>query len=85
VDRQAIRSPVDGVVMACESRRRRSAVAGAAILDVVPSNEMLVVEARIRPQDINHVRRCEAKVRLAATTHAARRCWRTCDSYHPIA
>ena len=29
--------------------------AGAAILDVVPSNEMLVVEARIRPQDINHV------------------------------
>ncbi len=26
------------------------------ILDIVPTQEKLVVEARIRPQDINHVR-----------------------------
>ena len=41
--------------------------AGAPIADVVPSNEMLVVEARIRPQDINHVfNDAPARVRLAA-------------------
>jgi HlyD family secretion protein len=41
--------------------------AGAPIADVVPSNELLVVEARIRPQDINHVfADAKAKVRLAA-------------------
>ena len=41
--------------------------AGAPIADVVPSNEMLVVEARIRPQDINHVYAdAPAQVRLAA-------------------
>ena len=44
----------------CWPRARRS-------LDVVPSNEMLVVEARIRPQDISHVYAdAQAKVRLAA-------------------
>jgi epimerase transport system membrane fusion protein len=41
--------------------------AGGPIADVVPSNEMLVVEARIRPQDIDHVYTdAAARVRLAA-------------------
>jgi multidrug efflux pump subunit AcrA (membrane-fusion protein) len=41
--------------------------AGASIADVVPSNELLVVEARIRPQDINHVfAEAGAQVRLTA-------------------
>ena len=68
VDRQAIRSPVDGVVMGLRVTATGEVLAaGAAILDVVPSNEMLVVEARIRPQDINHVfADAKAKVRLAA-------------------
>jgi HlyD family type I secretion membrane fusion protein len=68
VDRQAIRSPVDGVVMGLRVTAPGEVLAaGAAILDVVPSNEMLVVEARIRPQDINHVfADAKAKVRLAA-------------------
>lgn len=68
VDRQAIRSPVDGVVMALRvSAAGEVLAAGAPILDVVPSNEMLVVEARIRPQDISHVHAdAQAKVRLAA-------------------
>ena len=68
VDRQAIRSPVDGVVMGLRVTATGEVLAaGAAILDVVPSNEMLVVEARIRPQDINHVfADARAKVRLAA-------------------
>jgi len=68
VDRQAIRSPVDGVVMGLRvSSPGVVLAAGAPIADVVPSNELLVVEARIRPQDINHVfANAKAKVRLAA-------------------
>ena len=68
VDRQAIRSPVDGVVMGLRVTAAGEVLAaGAPILDVVPSNEMLVVEARIRTQDINHVYTdAPARVRLAA-------------------
>ena len=68
VDRQAIRSPVDGIVMGLRvSAPGEVLAAGAPIADVVPSNELLVVEARIRPQDINHVfAEAKARVRLAA-------------------
>ena len=68
VARQAIRSPVDGVVMGLRvSAPGEVLAAGAAIADVVPSNEMLVVEARIRPQDIDQVYAdATAKVRLSA-------------------
>jgi HlyD family type I secretion membrane fusion protein len=68
VERQAIRSPVDGVVMGLRVTAPGEVLgAGAPILDVVPSNELLVVEARIRTQDINHVYAdAHAKVRLAA-------------------
>jgi HlyD family type I secretion membrane fusion protein len=66
VERQIVRSPVDGEVMAM-----RVTAAGAVIgprepiLDVVPGQEKLVVEARIRPQDIDYVRRdARAEVRL---------------------
>jgi HlyD family type I secretion membrane fusion protein len=38
-----------------------------ALLDIVPTQEKLVVEARIRPQDIDHVREHSvAEVRLTA-------------------
>jgi HlyD family type I secretion membrane fusion protein len=68
VERQSICSPVDGVVMALRvSAPGEVLAAGAPIVDVVPSNEMLVVEARLRPQDINHVYPdAPARVRLAA-------------------
>ena len=68
VDRQAIRSPVDGVVMGLRVTAAGDVLAaGAPIADVVPTNEMLVVEARIRPQDINHVYAdAAARVRLAS-------------------
>jgi HlyD family type I secretion membrane fusion protein len=68
VERQYVRSPVDGEVMAM----RVSAVGEVigpreAILDVVPAREKLVVEARIRPEDIDYVRRDgNAEVRLTA-------------------
>jgi HlyD family type I secretion membrane fusion protein len=68
VARQAIRSPVDGMVMGLRvSAPGEVLAAGAAIADVVPSNEMLVVEARIRPQDIDQIYTdASAKVRLSA-------------------
>ena len=58
VERQLVRSPVDGEVMAM----RVSAVGEVigpreAILDVVPAREKLVIEARIRPEDIDYVRK----------------------------
>ena len=68
VERKLVRSPVDGEVMSM----RVSAVGEVIgprdpILDVVPAHERLVVEAQIRPQDINHVRRdSPADVRLSA-------------------
>ena len=68
VERQIVRSPVDGEVMAL-----RVAGVGAVIapreplLDVVPSRERLVVEAHVRPQDINSVQRnATALVRLTS-------------------
>jgi hypothetical protein len=68
VERQAIRSPVDGVIMGLRVTAAGEVLAaGAPIADVVPTNEMLVVEARIRPQDINHVfADAPARVRLAS-------------------
>jgi len=66
VERQVVRAPVDGEVMGL-----RVSAPGAVIgprepiLDVVPGQEKLVVEARIRPQDIDHVRKdARAEVRL---------------------
>ncbi len=52
------------------SRRRRLATSlrpREPLLDVVPTREKLVIEAHIRPQDINHVREGSvAEVRLSA-------------------
>lgn len=66
VERQTVRAPVDGTVMAL-----RIAGAGAVVapreplLDVVPAHEKLVIGARIAPQDIEHVRvGAAAEVRL---------------------
>jgi len=56
VERQVVRAPVDGDVMSL-----RVASVGAvvgprdALLDIVPRREKLVVDARIEPQDIEHV------------------------------
>jgi HlyD family type I secretion membrane fusion protein len=66
-ERQFVRAPVDGRVMAL----RVSAIGEAIgprdpILDIVPTHEKLVVEAHIRPQDINHVHdQSPAEVRLS--------------------
>jgi HlyD family type I secretion membrane fusion protein len=67
-ERQYVRSPVDGEVMTL-----RVAAVGEVVgprdplVDIVPAGEKLVVEAQIRPLDINHVRTDQqAEVRLSS-------------------
>jgi len=67
-ERQYVRAPVDGKVMGLHVAAVGDVVAPREpLLDVVPTREKLVVEARIRPQDINHVREGSlAEVRVSA-------------------
>lgn len=67
-DRQFVRAPVDGRVMALRVSSVGEVIGPRdPLLDIVPTNEKLVVEARIRPQDIDHVRESSAaEVRLTA-------------------
>jgi len=68
VERQMVRSPVDGEVMSMHVSAVGEVVGPREpILDVVPEHEKLVVEARIHPQDIDHVHKdAPAEVRLSA-------------------
>lgn len=68
VERQFVRSPVDGEVMALRVSAVGEVLAPRQpILDVVPASERLVVEARIRPEDVDHVRKdAAAEVRLTS-------------------
>jgi HlyD family type I secretion membrane fusion protein len=67
-DRQFVRAPVDGKVMALHVSSIGEVVAPREpLLDIVPTREKLVVEAHIRPQDINSVREgSAAEVRLSS-------------------
>jgi len=65
-DRQRISSPIAGIVMG-----QRVFTSGAVVgprevlMEIVPEDKTLVIEVRIRPEDINHVHAgSEAKVRL---------------------
>ena len=66
--RQVVRAPVDGEVMSMRVHAVGTAVGPREpLLDVVPGDERIVVDARIRPQDIDYVRRDgSAEVRIAA-------------------
>jgi HlyD family type I secretion membrane fusion protein len=68
VERQIVRSPVDGEVMSMRVTAVGEVVGPREpILDVVPEHEKLVVEARIHPQDIDHVHKeAAAEIRLSA-------------------
>ena len=74
-ERQLVRSPVAGEVMALRVAAVGEAIAPRApLLDVVPEQERLVVEARVRPQDVEHVRKGgAAEVRLLGDDAAALR------------
>lgn len=70
-DRQArtvIRAPVDGNVLAVQVHTIGAVVApGAPLMDIVPAQDDLIVEARVLPTDIDLVfEEMDAKVQLSA-------------------
>jgi HlyD family secretion protein len=66
--RTEVRAPVRGVVVKLNHHTRGAVVApGAVILELLPVNDELIIEARIDPGDISHVREDQdALVRLSA-------------------
>ena len=68
VDRQTVRAPVDGTVMALRVSAPGTAVGPREpLLEIAPANENLIVELHIDPHDIDHVRKDgTAEVRLSA-------------------
>lgn len=57
VDRTAIRAPVRGIVNRLEVTTVGGVVApGGPVVEIVPLDDKLVIEARIRPQDVAFVR-----------------------------
>lgn len=68
LERQTVRAPVDGIVMALRVSAPGSAIGPREpLLEIAPSDEALVVETLIETRDIDHVRAGgAAEVRLAA-------------------
>ncbi|KRE07251.1 hemolysin secretion protein D [Bosea sp. Root670] len=66
--RLVVTSPQEGIVANIRMRTAGSAIAaGEAILDIVPENEPLIVEAKVDPRDIDSVRiGSNTRVRLTA-------------------
>lgn len=66
--RTEIRSPVRGVIVKLHQHTNGGVVApGAVILEILPVNDALLIEARVSPSDISHVTSGqEALVRLSA-------------------
>ena len=66
--RTEIRSPVRGVIVKLHQHTNGGVVApGAVILEILPVNDALLIEARVAPNDISHVNSGqEALVRLSA-------------------
>jgi HlyD family type I secretion membrane fusion protein len=67
-ERQRITAPIAGEVVGLRVFSRGSVIGPREILmEIVPDEKRLIVEARIRPEDINHVRAgSQADVRLTA-------------------
>ncbi len=68
VQRTTIRSPVDGIVNGLQFHTLGGVVSpGSRILDIVPENEDLIVEARLSPNDIDRVAlQQQATIRFSA-------------------
>ena len=69
--RQVVVAPVSGEIMDLKITSPGAVVKpGEPIAEIVPSDGALMVEARIRPEEINHARRGQrAKVKLTAHKH----------------
>jgi adhesin transport system membrane fusion protein len=68
VSRTVIRAPTDGIVNRLNFRTSGGYVkTGDTVLELVPTGEALIVEARIAPQDISRIRLDDAaRIRLSA-------------------
>ncbi|KWF83507.1 hemolysin D [Burkholderia diffusa] len=68
LQRTLIRSPVNGIVKALYITTIGGVVTpGKSLVDIVPTNDSLLIEARIQPQDIAYIKLGnEAKVRITA-------------------
>ncbi|MBX9909025.1 MAG: HlyD family type I secretion periplasmic adaptor subunit [Beijerinckiaceae bacterium] len=66
--RLVVAAPQEGIVANIRMRTAGSVIAaGEAILDIVPENEPLIVEAKVDPRDIDSVRvGAETRIRLTA-------------------
>jgi HlyD family type I secretion membrane fusion protein len=67
-ERQKITAPIAGEVVGLRVFTSGSVIGPRDVLmEIVPTEKRLIVEARIRPEDINHVRQgTEADIRLTA-------------------
>lgn len=67
-DRNEIFAPQEGTVVGLQVFTAGGVIApGQALLDIVPSNDSLVIEAKVRPEDIDTVHNgLQARVRLTA-------------------
>jgi len=68
LERIRITAPVSGVVVKLRYHTSGGVVEpGKNIMEIIPSQDALIIEVRVRPQDIDHVRvGQEATIRLAA-------------------
>jgi HlyD family secretion protein len=68
LDRVRISAPVKGVVVKLRYHTSGGVIeAGKTIMEILPLKEELIIEVRVRPQDIDHVKRGqEAMIRLTA-------------------
>ncbi|MET4632897.1 HlyD family type I secretion periplasmic adaptor subunit [Kaistia defluvii] len=72
LQRLEVRSPQAGVIVNMQVRTVGSAIsAGAPLMDIVPENEPLIIEARLSPTDIDSVR-VGAPVRVRLTAYNQR-------------
>lgn len=68
LDRINIVSPVHGIIVKLRYHTPGGVIeAGKSVMEIVPISDDLVIEARVRPQDIDHVKRGQAaSIRLTA-------------------
>ena len=68
LEQTELRAPVDGTVVDLKVHTKGGVIGGGEVLlEIVPSNDQLIVESRVRPEDIDRVRLgLEAAVKLSA-------------------
>jgi HlyD family type I secretion membrane fusion protein len=71
VERIEVRAPVRGIIVKLHYNTPGGVVApGSVILDLLPLNDELVIEARVNPSDITYIKEGQAAlVRLTALNH----------------